>query len=322
MCVWSVLSASICGFEFLVVLTLLYSPQRFQAGFLQIHTFIQVCVSTNTNRYNFLMLKCTWQIVCTGVLFQECLAPWVLPMHTAFGTFSYCICGGYFIWSISLLEKRSDLKPTPWNWEGFLVLPLLRSRLKIPPPCVLHDLCLFWTVITFTWYFMTGKPTGVGHSQNPQLDLTSPSSYAPYFENVQCRGLYPNIIVLEWLPHTLNNFQLDRNFQKKFSPFCRNFQKHIQAASHLWTRDLPDQIRYFTSFWPLTQRNILKAPGNFIEYITHKLKFSELKRSVPNQKFWIKFIIWQRTAEAAQVLLYICVDNSILFLWNFAIKRN
>jgi len=77
---------------------------------------------------------------------------------------------------------------------------------------------------------MTGKPTGVGHSQNPQLDLTSPSSYAPYFENVQCRGLYPNIIVLEWLPHTLNNFQLDRNFQKKFSPFCRNFQKHIQAA--------------------------------------------------------------------------------------------
>jgi hypothetical protein len=113
------------------------------------------------------MLKCTWQSsICTGVLFQECLAPWVLlPMRRAFGKFCYCICGGYFIWSISLLEKRrrNDLKPTIWNWEGFLFLPLLRSRLKILPPSVLHDLCLFWTVITFTWYFMTGtKPTGVG----------------------------------------------------------------------------------------------------------------------------------------------------------------
>jgi hypothetical protein len=43
------------------------------------------------------------------------------------------------------------------------------------------------------------------------------------------------------------------------------------------------------------------------------LQFSELKRQVPNQKFWIKFIIWQRTAEAAQMLLYVCVDNSIFF---------
>jgi hypothetical protein len=65
---------------------------------------------------------------------------------------------------------------------------------------------------------MTGRPTGVGHSQNPQLDLTSPSSYAPYFENVQCRGLYLYIILPEWLRHKLNYFQLDRNFQVGAKP--------------------------------------------------------------------------------------------------------
>jgi len=62
---------------------------------------------------------------------------------------------------------------------------------------------------------MTGtKPTGVGVGvgtfPKSTTTLKPPSliAYAPYFENVHCRGLYPNIIVLEWLQHKLNYFQL------------------------------------------------------------------------------------------------------------------
>jgi hypothetical protein len=47
--------------------------------------------------------------------------------YAAFGKFSYCICGGYFIRSISLLEKRSDLKPTPLKLRGILIPPTLKE---------------------------------------------------------------------------------------------------------------------------------------------------------------------------------------------------
>jgi len=51
---------------------------------------------------------------------------------------------------------------------------------------------------------------GVGTFPKSTTTLKPPSliAYAPYFENVHCRGLYPNIIVLEWLQHKLNYFQL------------------------------------------------------------------------------------------------------------------
>ncbi len=71
----------------------------------------------------------------------------------------------------------------------------------------------------------------------------NPKPLTPKEDNWTDRHLKYYIYRLEWLEHELNYFQLGRNFQKKLIPLCRNFQKHIQAASHLWTRDLPDQIR-------------------------------------------------------------------------------
>ncbi len=55
------------------------------------------------------------------------------------------------------------------------------------------------------------------------------------------------------------------------------FSKRMLA--NFWIRNLPDQISYFTSIWPLTQWNIFKIITNFIRYIT-SFPFAPLKKRI------------------------------------------
>jgi hypothetical protein len=89
-------------------------------------------------------------------------------------------------------------------------------------------------------------------------------------------------------------------FWEIIQPFLSKFSKrHTKPVVNL-----SDQINNFTSIWPLTQWNIFKTLMNFINCIKHMLKFSELKRWLLNEKFWIKLIIWHRTVKASHILHY------------------